>query len=116
MAANMDRDQELRHLAQADRHIVEVKKHIAKQRNAIMRLKAANHPTETAESMLSTLEGSLGVLERHRKLILDELSPPPQAPRRSLPSRSVQQWQRFLSTIRSTGASAPKRRAPLRTI
>ena len=69
-AADVNRDQERRHLAQANRHIADVKLHIARQRNAIEKLKAGNHSTEMAESMLITLGGSLRAFERHRQLIL----------------------------------------------
>ena len=69
-AADMNRDQELRHLAQANRHIAEVKQHIALQQNTIAKLRLAKHPTEVAESMLEALKGSLRVFGRHRELIL----------------------------------------------
>src|SRR5262249_36691746 len=69
-AADVNRDQELRHLAQANRHIAEVKRHIALQQNTIAKLRLAKHPTEVAESMLEALKGSLRVFGRHRELIL----------------------------------------------
>jgi hypothetical protein len=66
----VNRDQELRHLAQANRHIAEVKRHIALQQNTIAKLRLAKPPTEVAESMLEALKGSLRVFERHRASIL----------------------------------------------
>jgi hypothetical protein len=69
---SLDRDQGLRHLAQADRHIAEAKRRIARQRAAISMLKSGdNAHKKVAESMLEALEGNLRAFEHHRQLILE---------------------------------------------
>jgi hypothetical protein len=69
----MNRDQEQRHLAQANGHIAELKVQIVRQRAIVKYALDTGQPSGMAESMLLALEESLGAFEKHRELVLDQL-------------------------------------------
>jgi hypothetical protein len=70
---NVERDRELRHLAQADRHIAEVNKRIARQRAIVQAAIDKGLRFQEAESLLHAFEAGRRALEKHRQLILDLL-------------------------------------------
>src|SRR5262249_31842525 len=72
-AAEMDDNEERRHLAQADRHIAQAKGYVARQRLIVDRLAAKDQPTDDAWATLAALEGTLQAFERHRATILSFL-------------------------------------------
>ena len=59
--------------AQADRHIAELKSHIARERQVIEKAIQKGRDTDISESMLHAMEDGLRAVERHRRLILDQL-------------------------------------------
>jgi hypothetical protein len=69
----MNRDQEQRHLAQANGHIAELKVQIVRQRAIVKYALDTGQASGMAESMLLALEESLGAFEKHRELVLDQL-------------------------------------------
>jgi ABC-type uncharacterized transport system ATPase subunit len=70
----ISRTQELEHLAQADWHIAEVKSHITRQRLRVKHALDTGQCSEVLDSMLRALEASLRAFERHRELVLNQLT------------------------------------------
>jgi hypothetical protein len=73
-AQPISRTQELEHLAQADWHIAEVKSHITRQRLRVKHALDTGQCSEVLDSMLCALEASLRAFERHRELVLNQLT------------------------------------------
>jgi hypothetical protein len=68
-----ERDQELKHLRQAERYIAEVNNRIARQRALVQMAINKGRRSIEAVSLLSALEASRRELEKHRQVILDLL-------------------------------------------
>jgi hypothetical protein len=68
---NVERDRELRHLAQADRHIAQVNKRIARQRAIVQAAMDKGQRFQEAESLLHAFEAGRRALEKHRQFILN---------------------------------------------
>jgi len=66
----MDREQEHKHVAQAERHIAELKKDITRKWQIILELSMNRQPLHDAVSMLKFLKDHLRIMERHRQSIL----------------------------------------------
>ena len=69
----MDREQEHKHVAQAERHIAELKKDITRQWQIIEELSMGGQPLHEAKSMLRLLKDHLRIMERHRQSIQEAL-------------------------------------------
>ena len=66
----MDREQEHKHVAQAERHIAELKEDITRQWQIIEELSMDRQPCTTSVSMLKFLKDHLRIMERHLQSIL----------------------------------------------
>ena len=69
----MDREQERRHLAEAERHIAQAQKRVARQRQIVEAARDRGHPSAEGEAVLQTFEHNLRTLEGHRQLIVERL-------------------------------------------
>lgn len=71
-----NREQEERHLVEADRHIAEAEERIQHQRQRVEKLKKQGVSTKKEEKLLATMMDSFSLMKHHRDLILDALEIP----------------------------------------
>jgi hypothetical protein len=69
----MDRDQERKHLAEAERHIAQAQKRVARQRQIVEAARDRGRPSDEGEVLLQIFERNLRTLEGHRQLIVERL-------------------------------------------
>jgi 16S rRNA G1207 methylase RsmC len=69
----MDRDQERKHLAEAERHIAQAQKRVARQRQIVEAAQDRGRPSAEGELLLQTFEHNLRTFEEHRHLIVERL-------------------------------------------
>jgi|AmaraimetP72IA01_FD_contig_41_1540503_length_1102_multi_9_in_0_out_0_3 16S rRNA G1207 methylase RsmC len=69
----MNRDQERRHLAEAERHIAQAQKRVARQRQIVEAAMDRGRPSDEGELLLQIFESNLRTLEGHRRLIVERL-------------------------------------------
>ena len=69
----LDREAEVRHLAQADMHISDAERKITHQSAIVEQMHAAGHDTKEADRMLVTFKEVLETLWAHRDLIIDTI-------------------------------------------
>ena len=69
----LDREAEVRHLAQAETHIADAERQVTAQAMVVERLRADGHDTGEAEWLLANLKGTLETMNEHRMLILNTI-------------------------------------------
>ena len=69
----MDRDQERKHLAEAERHIAQAQKRVARQRQIVEAARDRGRPSDEGAVLLQIFERNLRTLEGHRQLIVERL-------------------------------------------
>jgi hypothetical protein len=87
----MDRDQERRHLAEAERHIAQAQKRVARQRQIVEAARDRGRPSAEADLLLQTFERNLRTFEGHRQLIVERLEAEGSRGRRRRPIASREQ-------------------------
>lgn len=70
----MDRNAELRRLAEADGHIAEAERHVSEQRIQVEKLGREGHDTSLALALLTQFEGTLATLRGNRDLIIQTIA------------------------------------------
>lgn len=69
-----NREQEERHLVEADRHIAMAEDNLRRIRERIEKLQAAGHSAEEHRALLSTMLNTLFIMKEHRSSILKTLA------------------------------------------
>ena len=67
------REDEVRHLNQADTHVADSERRITQQMLRVEELRRDGHDTREAERMLATLEQTLRSIHEHRAIIISTI-------------------------------------------